>query len=68
MVADADRSPGIGTHMIEIVRAESQRAGCTWLHVDFDRELGKFYFQSCGFTPTSVGIIRLSCTKTSPQG
>ena len=60
MVADADCSQGIGTQMIEIVRSECRRAGCKWLHVDFDEDLGKFYFQSCGFTPTSAGIIRLS--------
>ena len=60
MVAQADRSRGIGTHMIEIVRSECQRAGCEWLHVDFDEDLEKFYFQSCGFTPTSAGLIRLA--------
>lgn len=60
MVANADRGRGIGTQMIEIVRSECQRAGCEWLHVDFDEELGKFFFQSCGFTPTSAGLIQLS--------
>jgi GNAT superfamily N-acetyltransferase len=60
MVADTDRSRGIGTHMIEIVRVECRAAGCEWLHVDFDEDLGKFYFQSCGFTPTMAGLIRLS--------
>lgn len=59
MVANTDRSRGIGTQMIEIVRSECQRSGCEWLHVDFDEELGKFYFQSCGFTPTSAGLIQL---------
>ena len=59
MVANADRSRGIGTQMIEIVRSECQRAGCEWLHVDFDEELAKFYFQSCGFTPSSAGLIQL---------
>ncbi len=60
MVANTDRSRGIGTQMIEIVRTECQRAGCEWLHVDFDEALGKFYFQSCGFTPTPAGLICLS--------
>lgn len=60
MVASADRSRGIGTQMIEIVRTECQKAGCEWLHVDFDEGLGKFYFQSCGFTPTTAGLIRLT--------
>ena len=60
MVASADRNLGIGTQMIEIVRSECQRAGCEWLHVDFDEHLAKFYFQSCGFTRSTAGLIRLS--------
>ena len=60
MVADTDRNRGIGTRMIEIVRTECQRAGCEWLHVDFEDDLEKFYFQSCGFTPTRAGVIRLA--------
>ena len=59
MVANVYRRRGIGTQMIEIVRTECRRAGCEWLHVDFDEDLGKFYFQSCGFTPTTAGVIRL---------
>jgi tRNA(Met) C34 N-acetyltransferase TmcA len=59
MVASTDRSRGIGTRLIEIVRSECQRAGCEWLHVDFDENLEKFYFQSCRFIPTSAGLIRL---------
>ena len=60
MVADTDRNRGIGTQMIGIVRSECERSGCEWLHVDFDDHLGKFYLQSCGFTPTSAGLIRLT--------
>ncbi len=60
MVAKADRNRGIGTQMIEIVRTECQAAGCEWLHADFDEELGKFYFRSCGFTPAIAGLIQLS--------
>jgi GNAT superfamily N-acetyltransferase len=59
MVAHQARRQGIGTHMIEITRSECQRSGCGWLHADFDEDLGNFYFQSCGFTPTSAGLIRL---------
>jgi GNAT superfamily N-acetyltransferase len=60
MVASGARNRGIGTQMIEIVRSECRGSGCEWLHVDFDEDLGKFYFQACGFTPTSAGLIRLS--------
>jgi hypothetical protein len=36
------------------------RAGCyEWLHVDFEGELRPFYFDACGFTPTTAGLIRL---------
>jgi GNAT superfamily N-acetyltransferase len=60
MVAETDRRRGIGTRMIELVHAECRRAGCAWLHVDFEEELGRFYFQSCGFTPTTAGLLRLT--------
>jgi GNAT superfamily N-acetyltransferase len=60
MVTKKDRNRGIGTKMIEVVRSECRRSGCEWLHVDFDEDLEKFYVQSCGFTPTSAGLIRLS--------
>ncbi len=60
MVAKSYRNRGIGTQMIYLVQVECQRAGCQWLHVDFDEGLGKFYFQSCGFKRTTAGLIRLS--------
>ena len=60
MVAAADRNRRIGTRMMEVVRVECQRAGCEWLHVDFEEGLEPFYIQSCGFTPTNGGVIRLS--------
>jgi len=60
MVAVSHRNRGIGSRMIEIVRTECQRAGCEWLHVDFEEGLETFYLQSCGFTPTRAGVIRLT--------
>jgi GNAT superfamily N-acetyltransferase len=60
MVAVSDRRRGIGTSMIALARIECRRAGCTWLHVDFDEDLKEFYFQSSGFTPTTAGLIRLN--------
>ncbi len=60
MVPLEQRHRGIGTHMIEVVRAECQKAGCEWLHVDFDEDLESFYIDSCGFQPTSAGLIRLT--------
>jgi len=34
-------------------------AGCEWLHVDFDDDLRRFYFDACGFSPTDAGLIAL---------
>ncbi len=33
-----------------------RRAGCEWLHVDFDDDLAPFYLQACGFQPTPAGF------------
>jgi len=59
MVQAASRHQGIGTQLIIVAREASRQAGCEWLHVDFDEELGDFYYQACGFAPTSAGLIRL---------
>jgi GNAT superfamily N-acetyltransferase len=59
LVAPRERRRGIGTRMIEIAAMEARAAGCEWLHADFDDQLGAFYFGSCGFVPTSAGLIAL---------
>ena len=64
MVADRFRRRGVGTSMVELVRSRAARAGCEWLHVDFDDDLQDFYIARCGFTPTPAGIMRLE----RPQG
>ncbi len=33
--------------------------GCAWLHVDFEPELGPFYWASCGFRPATAGLLAL---------
>ncbi len=50
---------GIGTELVRLVTEESRRAGCDWLHVDYEPELASFYM-ACGFRPTDAGLIRLS--------
>jgi len=40
-------------------RVAAGAAGCEWLHVDFDDDLGDFYIKACGFTPTPAGLIAL---------
>ena len=51
---------GIGTALVATAEREARAAGCEWLHVDFADHLRDFYFGSCGFRPTSAGLIALS--------
>ena len=60
MVARNARHQGIGVALVDQARKAAAAAGCEWLHVDFDAELAPFYFESCGFTPTTAGLIELS--------
>lgn len=59
MVAGSARRHGIGQRLVETAVGEARRAGCEWLHVDFDDHLRDFYFAACGFTPTNAGLIAL---------
>ena len=59
LVAKSMRHRGIGTELVAMAAAEARRAGCEWLHVDFDPELRDFYFKACGFEPTDAGLIAL---------
>jgi GNAT superfamily N-acetyltransferase len=53
------RHRGIGTELIRLATAAARDAGCEWLHVDYEASLSPFY-EHCGFTPTSAGLIRLN--------
>lgn len=59
MVATEIRRQGVGTGLVVTARQGARDAGCEWLHVDFDDPLRRFYYDSCGFIPTSAGLIRL---------
>lgn len=59
MVATDLRGRGIGARLVRTAREEAKQAGCEWLHVDFEDHLRTFYYQACGFAPTSAGLIRL---------
>jgi GNAT superfamily N-acetyltransferase len=52
---------GVGIMLVQLATEHSRAAGCEWLHVDFDdsARLGSFYFDACGFRPTTAGLIRL---------
>jgi ribosomal protein S18 acetylase RimI-like enzyme len=60
-IVSADcRREGIGKSLVSSAVVETRRAGCEWLHVDFDDHLRLFYFDACGFLPTNAGLIRLT--------
>jgi GNAT superfamily N-acetyltransferase len=57
MVAPHTRHRGIGKRVVEIAVDEARKAGCEWMHVDFEDHLRPFYFDACGFKPTNAGLI-----------
>jgi GNAT superfamily N-acetyltransferase len=59
MVASDSQGKGIGKSLVDTAKREAQKAGCEWLHADFEDHLRSFYYDACGFTPTSAGLIRL---------
>jgi N-acetylglutamate synthase-like GNAT family acetyltransferase len=59
LVAATAQHQGVGTSLVALAAAEARKAGCEWLHVDFEDHLRPFYFDSCGFTPTNAGLIAL---------
>src|SRR4051812_29677738 len=59
MVAASDRHQGVGVALVRCARDRAFDEGCEFLHVDFAPHLAPFYFDACGFSPTSAGLIRL---------
>ena len=49
----------IGTELVRVAAREAKRAGCEWLHVDYEEQLVPFYEGSCGFRPTPAGLVHL---------
>jgi ribosomal protein S18 acetylase RimI-like enzyme len=47
---------GIGRDLVEAVTAEAFKAGCAWVHVDYEAGLASFYENACGFRPTAAGL------------
>ncbi|MGH3097805.1 MAG: GNAT family N-acetyltransferase [Streptosporangiales bacterium] len=50
---------GIGHQLVEAVQHEVAKAGCQWLHVDFEPHLNAFYIDACGFRTTDAGLLKL---------
>lgn len=59
MVAGSARGRGVGTQVVGAARDGARKAGCEYLHVDFDDHLRPFYLEACGFTATNAGLIQL---------
>ncbi|MHA6758155.1 GNAT family N-acetyltransferase [Streptacidiphilus sp. PAMC 29251] len=59
VVAGSRRRSGIGAELVAVAARAARTAGCAWLHVDFEDDLRAFYFDACGFKPTSAGLIAL---------
>ena len=59
LVPAAMQRRGIGTQLVSVAADNAGRAGCEWLHVDFEPELRDFYLDACGFRPTDAGLIPL---------
>jgi GNAT superfamily N-acetyltransferase len=59
MVAKSIRHRGIGKRIVQIAVDEARKAGCEWMHVDFEGHLRAFYFDACGFKATNAGLIAL---------
>lgn len=53
---------GVGRALVEAAVAEADRAGCEWVHVDFEAHLSSSYRESCGFASTDAGLLHLSGT------
>lgn len=50
---------GVGRALVAAATAEATRAGCEWVHVDFEPHLASFYRDACGFTSTDAGLLHL---------
>ncbi len=55
----SEQHRGIGTEVVRRAVIHAKAAGCEWLHVDFDPELARFYFDACGFHRTDAGSVHL---------
>ena len=66
-VSSSFQRRGIATALVRAAAQHAKTAGCEWLHVDCDEPLGPFYFDACGFKPTTAGLIHLFSLQTSAE-
>lgn len=50
---------GIGLDLVRAATREASRAGCHWLHVDYEHHLSAFYRDACGFRHTEAALLHL---------
>jgi GNAT superfamily N-acetyltransferase len=60
MVVARLRHRGVGKTLVKVAAEKAASHRCEWLHVDFVDHLRPFYFDGCGFTATSAGLLRLA--------
>jgi AcrR family transcriptional regulator len=49
---------GVGKALVRRAVDEAAGRGITWLHVDYEPGLHRFY-EACGFRPSSAGVLRI---------
>jgi GNAT superfamily N-acetyltransferase len=53
------RRGGVGRRLVKLAVEVARERGVEWVHVDFDRHLGEFYYE-CGFRGTEAGLLHLN--------
>lgn len=56
---------GIGTELVRVAARHAKGAGCEWMEADFEEGLALFYYDACGFVPTSAGLLHLTEVENS---
>ena len=59
LVAVEFRRGGIGASLVGQAVKGALDTGGRWVHVDFEDHLTAFYLDTCGFTSTAAGVVRL---------
>jgi len=50
---------GVARALVAAASEEARRAGCEWLHADYEPELVDFYEGACGLRHSEAGLLRL---------
>lgn len=58
-VAPDAQGRGVGRALVGAAAEEARRAGCQWLHADYEPHLVDFYERACGLRHTEAGLLRL---------